>query len=151
MTDAKIELESYNTGRKYKIKRHYTCLSSYCIYLGDCLICKAQYIGQTTSTMQKRHYGHRQEVKMAIDGLGEHFNNHAKELGINVNTELDKIMEYCKITIVASVECGKPWSKKQLDNLEADLEDRIMTLEKHGGINRRKDRRKGHSAQFKKK
>ena len=93
--------------------------------------------------MQKRHYGHRSEVKTAADGLGEHFHQHAEELGLNVNTDMDRIMENCSIVIVASVEPNQPWSKTRLDALEADLEDRVMTLDKHGGMNRREDRRRG--------
>ena len=92
--------------------------------------------------MQKRHYGHRSEVKIAADGLGEHFNRHALELGVNPNTGIEQIMENCSIVIIASVEPDQPWSKSRLDDLEADLEDRVMTLEKHGGMNRRKDRRR---------
>ena len=92
--------------------------------------------------MQKRHYGHRAEVKTAADGLGEHFNQHAAELGLDVNTDLDTVMTNCSIVIVASVEPDQPWSQKRLDALEADLEDRVMTLDKHGGMNRREDRKR---------
>ena len=134
--------KSNKTGRQYKIRRHYTCQTRYCIYLASCLICPAQYIGQTTNTMQKRHYGHRTEVKQAADGIGEHFFNHAKDLGLNPQTQIDEIMEYCSIIIVASVEPDQPWSKDRLDKLEADLQDRVMTMEKHGGMNRREERRR---------
>ena len=92
--------------------------------------------------MQKLHYGHRSEVKTAADGLGEHFHNHAVELGLDLDTQMDQIMENCSITIVASVEPDQPWSRTRLDALEADLEDRVMTLEKHGGMNRREERRR---------
>ena len=92
--------------------------------------------------MQKRHYGHRAEVKTAADGLGEHFHQHAAELGLDVKTEIDTIMEYCSIVIVASVEPDQPWSQARLNALEADLEDRVMTLNKHGGMNRREDRKR---------
>ena len=92
--------------------------------------------------MQKRHYGHRAEVKTAGDGLGEHFHQHAAELGLDVNTDMDTIMENCSIVIVASVEPNQPWSKTRLDALESDLEDRVMTLNKHGGMNIREDRRR---------
>ena len=143
MTDGKTEWKSNKTGRKYKIKRHYTCATANCIYLGECIKCPAQYTGQTTHLMQKRHYGHRQEVKGGIDGLGSHFKKHALEMGLNVDKDMDKIMEMCQITIVASVEQGKPWSKRQLDIIEGDLQDRIMTFEKQGGMNRREERKRG--------
>ena len=143
MEDEVTKWKSNKTGREYTIRRHYTCQTTYCVYLATCHLCQAQYIGQTTRTMQKRHYGHRSEVKTAADGLGEHFHQHAEELGLNVNTDMDRIMENCSIVIVASVEPNQPWSKTRLDALEADLEDRVMTLDKHGGMNRRVDRRIG--------
>jgi hypothetical protein len=92
--------------------------------------------------MQKRLYGHRSEVITAADGLGEHFNIHAAHMGLNLDTQIDQIMQYCNITIIASVEPDQPWSKSRLDALEADLQDRMMTLEKHGGMNRREERRR---------
>ena len=64
-------------------------------------------------------------------------------MGLNVDKDMDKIMEMCQITIVASVEQGKPWSKRQLDIIEGDLQDRIMTFEKQGGMNRREERKGG--------
>ena len=39
-------------------------------------------------------------------------------------------MEHCDITIIASVEPDKPSSQMRLNALEADLQDREMTLEK---------------------
>ena len=83
--------------------------------------------------MQKRHYGHRAKVKAAGDGHGEHFHKHAVELGLDLNTGMDTIMENCSIVILASVEPNQPWSKTRLDKLEADLEDRVRTLNKNGG------------------
>ena len=35
-------------------------------------------------------------------------------------------------------------SKTNLDKLESDLQDRVMTLEKHGGMNQREDRKRGN-------
>ena len=66
-------------------------------------------------------------------------------MGLNLNTQMDEIMEHCTITIIASVEPDQPWSKDRLDTLEADLQDRLMTYEKHGGMNRREERRRNGS------
>ena len=60
---------------------------------------------------------------------------------MDVKTGMDQSTEYCSIVIVASVEPDQPWSQSRLDVLEADLEDRVMTLKKHGGMNRKEDRR----------
>ena len=84
MDDEVTKWKSNKTGRSYTIKKHYTCQTTYFVYLATCHLCQAQYIGQTTRTMQKRHYGHRAEVKTAADGLGEHFHQHAAELGLDV-------------------------------------------------------------------
>ena len=142
MEDGITRWKSQKTKREYRINRHYTCQTTFCVYLATCHLCQAQYIGQTTKTMQKRHYGYRSEVKRAADGIGEHFHKHAVDLGLSLNTQMDQIMQHCNITIIANVEPDQPWSKSRLDSLEADLEDRVMTLEKHGGMNRREERRR---------
>ena len=67
--------------------------------MATCHLCQAH----TIRTMQKRHYGHRAEVKTAAGGLGEHFYQHAAESGLNVNTDLDTVMKNCSIVIVAGV------------------------------------------------
>ena len=63
MENGKNNLLSTKTKREYKLKRHYTCQSIFCIYVLTCEICQAQYTGQTIQTVQKRHYGHISEVK----------------------------------------------------------------------------------------
>ena len=83
--------------------------------------------------MQKRHYGHRSEVKTCADGLGEHFHRHALELRVNHNNCIEQIMENCSIVIIESVELDQPWSK--IWRLTC------KTLDKHGGMNRREDRK----------
>ena len=40
------------------------------------------------------------------------------------------------------MEPAQPWSRSRLDALEANLVDRVMTLEKHGGMNRREEKRR---------
>ena len=58
------------------MKLHYTCQSLWCIYALTCTICMAQYTGQTTKTVQIRHYGHRSEIKRCAEGMGDHFYKH---------------------------------------------------------------------------
>jgi hypothetical protein len=83
--------------------------------------------------MKQRHYGHRSEVKRKKDGVGAHFFHHAEELGISLDTDMEDIMQYFKLTIIASVETDMPWSRDRLDTLESDM----MTMENYGGINLR--------------
>jgi hypothetical protein len=54
---------------------------------------------------------------------------------------IDEIMNHFSLTTIASVEQDMPWSR--LDKLESDLMERLMTMEFHGGINLRIERRRG--------
>ena len=137
------QYNSSKTGRNYKVNRHYTYQTTHCVYLVSCGLCPAQYTGQTIRTMRERHYGHRNEVKRNEEGLGAHFHQHALDLNIDVNKNVDDIMKHFDLTIIASVEPGMPWSRERLDNLEADMMERLMTMEFHGGMNLRIDRRRG--------
>ena len=75
--------------------------------------------------------------------MGIHFFNHAMDMGINVDTNLDDIMKHCNLTVVASVDPGTPGSKGRLDRLEADIQNRFMTMERHGVMNLREEVRRG--------
>ena len=114
---------SSKTGRTYKITRHYTCESTHVIYLAQCTLCNVDYIGQTTRQMRKRHLGHRAEVRAGTDGLGEHFLN-TRGVGLNLKDDKifeDRVMRHFKLTIIASVEPGQPWSQTKLDKLKGDF------------------------------
>ena len=84
-------------------------------------------------------------MKRCEEGMGAHFHNHAREMGVNVNTDIDKIMKFCQLTIVGSVNPDAPGSRTRLDKLEADIQNRLMTMERHGGMNIREEvnRRRG--------
>ena len=137
--------KSSKTGRRYTLKRHYTCQTSFCVYLVTCGLCSAQYTGQTTRSMRDRHYGHRSEVKRNEEGLGAHFYNHAQELNLNLSVQnnMEELMKHFKLSIIASVEPDMPWSGDRLDKLESDMMERLMTMEQYGGINLRVERRRG--------
>ena len=93
--------------------------------------------------MRDRHYGHWSEVKRNEEGVGAHFFLHAQERNINVQNNLDDIMQHFNLSIIASVEPDMPWSRDRLDKLESDMMERLMTMEQHGGINLRVERRRG--------
>ena len=82
------------------------------------------------------------EVKRGEEGMGSHFYDHAIEMGINLESNLDEIMKHVNLTIVASVEPGAPGSKGRLDRLEADIQNRFMTMDRHGGMNLREEIRR---------
>ena len=90
--------------------------------------------------MALRHYGHRYEIRRGEVGLGEHFNKHMVDQG----WDLDQVIKYFDLTIIASVEEGRPNSKKRLDELETSFENRLMTMSYHGGINVRDDTKRGN-------
>ena len=91
------------------------------------------------------NYGHRSEIKKGEEGMGTHFKQHAISMGIDLNIYIDKIMKYCQLTIVGSVEPNLSGSRSRLDRLEADIQNRLMTMERHGGMNLREEvnRRRG--------
>ena len=46
-------------------------------------------------------------------------------------------MKHFQLTIIASVEPGKPWTQTRLDELEGRLQKQLMTMDYNGGINLR--------------
>jgi hypothetical protein len=116
------------TGREYTIKRHYICLDTHVVYLATCLISQSQYVGQTIKEMRRRHYGHRGEIKRRSNGLGEHFHNHALEMGLDlkIGNQMDRLMQYFYLAVVGSVQPGKPWTQARLDNMGSDLQHRFQ-------------------------
>ena len=66
-----------------------------------------------------------------------------KEMRIIDDEAMDEIMEFCQLTIVASVEPRLPDCQARLDRLEADIQNRLMTMERHGGMNLREEVRRG--------
>ena len=84
--------------------------------------------------MRLRQLGHRSEIRSGADGLGKHFlDNHGQGLDLKQEDIFeDRIMQYFTLTIIASVERGKPWSKKKLDQLEGLFQKNLMTMEYNG-------------------
>ena len=72
-------------------------------------------------------------------GLGEQFNKHM----VDNNWDIDQVMEYFDLTIIASVEEGREGAKQRLNDLEANFQNRLMTMYYHGGLNVRDDTKRG--------
>ena len=51
-------------------------------------------------------------------------------------------MQHFSLTIIASVESGKPWSQNRLDELEGKLQKNLMTMDYNGGMNIRDEVRR---------
>ena len=137
LEDEKTKYKSAKTGRKYKISRHYTCESTFVLYLVHCSLCQVDYIGQTIRSMRARHLGHRSEIRSGADGLGRHFlDKHGQGIDLKQETVFEEnVMKYFSLTIIASVEPGKPWSQSRLDELEGKFQKNMMTMDYNGGIN----------------
>lgn len=135
--NGKTRYRSAKTGREYKVTRHYTCESTHTLYLAHCELCNVDYVGQSTRSMRARHLGHRAEIRSGADGLGRHFlEKHGQGLNLK-NEEVfeENIMKYFKLTIIASVEPGKPWTQKRLDQLEGNFQKNLMSMDYNGGMN----------------
>ena len=64
---------STNTSKRYYIRQHISCNSSFVIYLATCKLCQGQYVGKSIQEFKRRHSGHKYEIKNQIGGLGHHF------------------------------------------------------------------------------
>jgi hypothetical protein len=87
--------------------------------------------------MRARHLGHRSLIRSGADGLGRHFLEQQGQ-GLNLkNSDIfeESVMRYFSLTIVASVERGKPWTQDKLDQLEGILQKNLMTMDYNGGLN----------------
>ena len=52
--------------------------------------------------------------------------------------------QYFDLTVIGSVEEGRIDSIKRLDDLETNFQNRLMTMNKHGGMNVRDDTKRGN-------
>ena len=83
-------------------------------------------------------------MKRASDGVGEHFNLHAVELGLDLKSskDMEVLMKNFQLAVVGSVQPGQPWTQARLDSLESDLQHRFQCMQKHGGMGIRDETRR---------
>ena len=140
MEQSTTVVTSTKTGRQYSIRRHYNCHSTWVIYVVTCTDCQIQYTGQTTQTMVGRTYGHRQEVKGGLDGLGRHFLDvHGAGLDLSKKEDLATCLQTFHLQIIASVRPPAtpeemPACHQRLDMLEADMQHRLRCMSENGGM-----------------
>ena len=114
------------TEQSYNIDGNYTCETNNCIYLVTCGICDEQYVGKTMSSMRKRHTKHRSDIKANKSGLGMHFFKHAEEMGINMDTNMEDVMQHFSLCIITSAD---KYSKEEWKDMEADIMQTLKTTE----------------------
>ena len=133
----KNKFTSAKTKCEYRINRHYTCENTHIIYLGHCTLCNIDYIGQSIRSLRARHIGHRSEIRTGADGIGRHFlEKHGQGLDLkNEKIFEDNVMKCLTLTIIASVEPNKPWTKTKLNELERKFQKNMMTMDYNGGMN----------------
>ena len=72
---------SHSNSTSHQIRGNITCSTSNVIYLISCRVCGIQYVGETTTTLNRCFYGHRSTVntKKLDTPVGQHFNlpNHS--------------------------------------------------------------------------
>ena len=62
-----------------------------------------------------------------------HFFKHAKEMGINMDSNMEDIMEHFNLLIIMSAD--DQYSIEKLKDLEADIMQTMKTTLEHGGMN----------------
>ena len=115
------------------MRHHLTCKSSYVIYLITCKAkmqdhdheCGAQYVGRTIDSMNLRHNGHRNEIKLKNTPLGRHFAKCGYE---NLSLQI--------------IDCVKPGEKEALLIIEGIWQHKLAVFEVHGSINKRNEMKK---------
>ena len=91
-----------------------------------------QYVGKTIRSMGKRHKDHRGGIKANIGGLGAHFLKHAEEIGIDMESNMEDIMQYFKLIILTDVD---KYSTVEMKDMEARMMQTMKTPQDHGGMN----------------
>ena len=89
-------------------------------------------------SMRIRHRNHRNEIKNNLYGLGAHFFKHAEEMGINMDTNMEDIMQHFNLCIITS---ANKCSIEEWEDMEAIMMQTLKTTEEYGGINIRLERR----------
>ena len=119
---------STNTSKKYNIKHHLKCTSSFVIYLATCRRCHGQYVGKSQTQFKTRHSNHKSEIKKKIGGLGHHYGG---EKGCGYQN--------ISIQIIDQVEVG---NVEALVQAELYWQDQLRVFIENGGNAhcRRKDK-----------
>ena len=65
-------------------------------------------------------------------------------MGFNprVDKNIENIVPFLDLAIIASVNPNTPGAQERLDRVEADFQHRLMTMNVHGGINLRDETRR---------
>ena len=82
--------------------------------------------------MRKRHKMHRYEIKNNRCGFGAHFFKHAEEMGINMDSNMDDIMQYFKLIIITSAD---KCTVEEWKDMEASWMQNMKTTQEYGGMN----------------
>ena len=88
--------------------------------------------------MRERHKYHRRDIKNNQCGLGTHFFKHAEEMGIDMDSNMEEIMQHFKLIIIRSAaKC----TVEEWKDMEASWMQILKTTEEYGGINKILERR----------
>ena len=93
----------------------------------QCAICWENYKKYERKTCE-----YRKEIKANQCGLGTHFFKHAEEMGINMDSNMEQIMQYFKLFIITFAD---KYSEEEWKDMEARLMQTLKTTEEHGGMN----------------
>ena len=75
---------------------------------------------------------HRWDIKANRCGMGSHFFLHAEEMGINMDTNMEDIMQYFNLCIITSSD---KYSAEEWKDMEAIMMQTLKTTQEYGGIN----------------
>ena len=79
------------------------------------------------NTTTAKHFENQDELKRRNNGLGEHFHNHALEMGLDlkIGNKMYRLKQHVHQAVVGCVQPGKLWTQARLDNLQSDVQHRF--------------------------
>ncbi|KAG9329610.1 hypothetical protein JZ751_003466 [Albula glossodonta] len=118
------QFQSTTTKQRYKITQHLTCKTPSVVYIIECKKCPVQYVGKTSTTLQRRFGDYRASIKRCQHRpIADHFNQKSHTINDLIIYPIKQV-------------CGYKALKKEQDHWIRELRtfDHGLNLEsyKHG-------------------
>ncbi|KAJ8333145.1 hypothetical protein SKAU_G00420410, partial [Synaphobranchus kaupii] len=86
--------QSTATGKQYSITEYLTCKTPIIIYIIQCKKCKVQYVGKTSTILQRRFNNHRRSIrKCEHRPISDHFNSDDHSLDDLITYPIEQVKD----------------------------------------------------------
>ena len=136
--------KSYESNQTFSINNQITCTTKGVIYLIKDICCKRSYTGSTITDMRTRWANYKNHIKTGYKAceLANHVVQSTLSHPINRDEKIDFSLQHqFKVILIDRVDLGNNRSTRDKRNIivkcEGEWIDKLKTLEKYGGFNRR--------------